>query len=138
MSVYSSAIAGRLNIVSPSDSPDRLKILRPQGTAYSVARFGLVRPVEQERTAEKAATAKPPSPYGKGTYKLSHLLLARLRTCATDNNKYQYAVVAEALQGYFDRSTPAPSPAKTETNIDCWHRFKRVVISRFRPIRRTN
>lgn len=138
MSLYSSAIAERLNVVSPSDSPNSLKILRPANTTYNVARLGLVSPARQIRAAERAI-AKPPSPYGKGTYKLSHVLLARLRARATANGTYQYAIVTEALEEYLDRSEPAPPPpVQDKTDTGRWRRLKRVFVSRFRPVRRTS
>ena len=137
MSVYASAIAERLKVVSSSDSPDSLKELRPARTTYSIARLGLLSPTGQIPSAAQAA-AKPPSPYGKGTYKLTRDLLVRLRTRAAAGSTYQYAIVSEALEEYLDRSAPATAPpGQVRIDNGCWHRLKRVFVARFRPVRRT-
>ena len=137
MSMYASAIAERLKVISSSDSPGSLKILRPARTTYSVSRLGLLNPTGQIRAAAQAAS-KQPSPYGKGTYKLTRVLLDRLRARASATEKYQYSIVAEAVEEYLDRFAPAKAPP-VQARIDngCWHRLKRAFVARFRPVRRT-
>ena len=146
MSVYSSAIAERLNVVSLSDNPNSFKIIRPDRTTYSVARFGLLSPTEMVHTP-KPGVDNPPSPFSRGTYKLPRILLERLKARANASDKYQYTIVADAIEEHLDRSAPASatpcdeSPAnqpnrQNQTNINCWHRFKRNFAGRFRPVRR--
>jgi hypothetical protein len=65
----------------------------------------------------KEAANKSNAAYRRGTYKMPTELIARLRTCAKANHKYQYKLVTESLDEFLTSKGFAKAP-EIEDNDD--------------------
>ena len=129
MTTLACLVAGRLGLAVRCDREGAIGGAGPATrSTYGASRLGLHPPLaarSSPRRPERRRLRK------KGTYRLPTPLLRRLKVVAATTDRYQYAIVAEALRRYLGAETGAPAPRVAaddrappaqEVHLDEWWR----------------